>query len=63
MSSEKSFAKKYGLKIMLVGFAVLAVGAMGNVTQGAPWSMPVIGTGLAIYAVGRVLQMKARREQ
>ncbi len=63
MSDERSFANKYGIKFMLLGFAVLAVGALGSVTIQAVWSKPVLIVGVIIYAVGRTLQVLNRREQ
>ncbi len=63
MSKILSFAKQYGIKIMLVGFATLAVGFTGNVTTSAPWSVPVIAVGLVIYSIGRVLQVVIRRSR
>jgi hypothetical protein len=63
MSKILSFAKLYGMKIMLLGFTTLAVGAVGNVTTSAPWSVPVIALGLIIYSVGRVLQVLLRRSR
>ncbi len=63
MSKLLSFAKLYGMKIMLLGFTTLAVGAVGNVTTSASWSIPVITIGLIIYATGRVLQVLIRRSR
>ena len=63
MDKLLSFAKLYGIKIMLLGFTLLAVGAVGNVTVAAPWSVPVIVIGLIFYAIGRALQVIIRRQR
>ncbi len=63
MSDKRSFANKYGIKFMLLGFSIIAIGAVGNVTVAATWSTPVLIAGLVVYAVGRTLQVLNRREK
>jgi hypothetical protein len=58
MSSVVEFARGYGIKIMILGFALLAIGGvLMVVTGGDIRSNIIIGLGVVIYIIGRVLML------
>lgn len=61
MSDTPSFADRFALKIMVIGFIIVAVGAGGSMTSGAVWAKAAVGMGLVVYVVGRVLQATRKK--
>ncbi len=61
MSDQKSFADQYALKIMALGFILVAIGAVSNFATQASWTMPLAGTGLVVYLIGRILQFTRKK--
>lgn len=61
MSDTPSFADKFALKIMILGFIIVAVGAGVSMTSGEVWTKVAVGVGLGIYIIGRVLQASRKK--
>lgn len=61
MSDTPSFADKFALKIMVLGFVIVAVGAAGGMTVGAMWTKAAVAGGLVVYIIGRVLQATRKK--
>ncbi len=62
MSDTLSFADKYAMKIMVLGFILFAIGAgAGMAIAGAMWSKVAAGAGLVVYIIGRVLQATRKK--
>jgi hypothetical protein len=50
----REFFQKYGIRMMLVGFSVFALGGVFMVTTNSLWSKSVTIIGLFIYIVSRI---------
>ncbi len=67
LETKRTFADKFAMPTLLAGFATVATGALLNIALGNGqrdhWSIIIVGIGLTVYIVGRVLQMKRKRER
>ncbi len=67
LETERTFADKFAMPTLLAGFITVASGAVLNMAmangQRNHWSIFIVGIGLTIYIVGRLLQMKRKQER
>ncbi len=59
-----AFGRKFGMKIMTVGFVIFAAGVFLNLsTRQAPWSIAIAGVGFAAYLTGRILHAVSKKKR
>jgi len=59
-----TFGRKFGMKIMTIGFIIFAVGVFLNLsTRQAPWSIAIAGVGFAAYLTGRILHAVSKKKR
>jgi len=67
MNTKRTIADRFAMPTLLTGFITVATGALLNVSlsngQKGHWTIFIVGLGLVIYIVGRLLQIRRKQER